>query len=1094
VSEASSPDRESRRRIIEERHRSILVEASAGTGKTHSLVSALVGRSVLSTPFLRLDRIAAVTFTEKAAGEMKDRLRRALEDVARDHAGEKVRRRAAEALVELERAEVATIHSLCATILRERPVEAGLDPFFAQLDAAAGPDLAAAVWRLWWRGELEREPRGALAECLRAGMRIGDPSDRGVSLAGLALALYRDRARLSEARPPDFDPSRAVATARAWAPVLDQWRRMAEISDDPKVRGLEAIQRWLEALPASPEGLERAGEEAPPLDFRRGKRTGVWPEEIAAEIRRWHKGSFQPFLEEIKSARDWPLLGALFGRLLDPEDGFLAAVAAEKNRRSLVDFDDLLLRARDLLKASPAARAYFAGRFQLVAVDEFQDTDPIQMEILLRLTAEDGGREDWRDLRPGPGRLLVVGDPKQSIYRFRRADVETYHALRTSLFPEVETLRENRRSAPPILEWVNRVFERVLVFDERRPFEVGYAPIEATRARPEPADRRVLYLDPPPGWTGAKPSDWQDEEAEAVARFLSAALRSGRFRAREGRPARPGDVAILVGRNDAMGRFQDALARCGIASVAEGGTEFYRREETAAAVQALCAIDDPADGVALCAALKSFLFGFSDEDLFLARDAGAAIDFRRPERSPEELRRALELFAGLHRRRHERPASETLSDLLEATMAVECARAQNPGGLQAASNLRRLVAACRECEEIGGAPFGAVVRQLRARFEERAAEPHAFEEQEDAVRVLTVHKAKGREFPVVVVVDSGRDPVPRRGTNPIYLARADGTWGCTAGVAGRRVRTPGFHEARSGDAERQRAEQKRLLYIAATRAMDYLVLSRWRGILALKTGTSDPVASTVLGLIEPHAAPERLPSLVEVVRAPARAPIPPPGEPAAPDPAAELRARLSAIDRARARAEATRSASLRAAGGERSGPEDAPASDRGSSTEIDHARRVGLAVHEALERIVAAPADSARAVSEACASWGLAGRHAREAAEMVATAADSPLLRSFRGRRVLAECPILFRSPEDGALVEGKIDLLAQEERGWTIVDYKTDDVSRFQGDPAREKAHFEQYASQLREYRTALELLGLRVHRTLVLSARTGASYEIGP
>jgi ATP-dependent exoDNAse (exonuclease V) beta subunit len=1085
--EPPPPDAETRRRIIRDTGRSVLVEASAGTGKTHILIDVLLHRAIEASPPLSLARVAALTFTEKAAGEMKVRLRRALERIASDFAHPR-RSRAEEALRELDRGEVTTIHSFCLALLRERPFEAGLDPDFAQLDPTASAELADRVWNDWWRREIEESPNGAIANALREGIAVGRVEDEmGSSLTQIARGLYNERTRLDDARLPRAEVASILPHFARWKSDLARAVGDARTTAGAAIAYLREISVFLDSISAAKSLAEL--EERARGSFPAGALTGgsgLWDEDRKEEVGNLVK-KIKDFFRERQFAdqvRKWPALVAALDRLVEPGSGYLAAVAAEKRRRNFLDFDDLLLSARDLLKGSAAARAHFRRRFEFIAVDEFQDTDPLQMEILLRLSAADGGEEDWRSIRPVPGRLFVVGDPKQSIYRFRRADVESYRDAARGL--ERESLEASRRSYPTILRWVNEVFQRLLVGDPARPYEIEYSPLAPWVVRAPPPGERIVYLDPPDLWR-EKDGNTDVCEAAAIARDLSERIASGSIRAR--------DAAILVRTNARVADFQESLARHGVASVLEGGQEFYEREETAAVVAAVKAIDNPHDVVSLYAALKSPLFSFSDEDLLAERRGGGSLRYDRPATAPGRLQDALELLGRLRTNRHSRSAADTLHDLYAETGAIEIARAAEHG-LQAAANLERLAVIAGDLSA-SGLSFGSVVRALERKAGTETGEPRAFEEEEEAVRILTVHKAKGLEFPVVYVADLATQTGSKNPT--IVFGGSSGIWGTMAAMGGVDVETPGYRQAKRENEDREQAEEKRLFYVAATRAKDLLVVSCWRPRRDTKTkGLTDARTRDTnnLGRFWKGMDPSQFPGLVAIAcpepSVPTRLEVVPPPVVGA---AEELARSIEEIEARRERLADERSLPLRRAGGHDAGidapSEDRPREDREPAATPSRAERIGSAVHEAMQAVVERSSAPKEAADEASAAWELVPAEASDVRRLVEKLVASELFRrSGLGSRRLTETPVLYRDGS-GFLVEGKIDLLFEEDGEWIVVDYKTD---RWKSGSGRDDLARERYASQLNDYAAAVRALGksAKVRSAWILSARDGDAIPV--
>ncbi len=1072
-------DAAARATAVNDVERSLLVEASAGTGKTKTLIDRIL-RLVLDAGE-PLSSIAAMTFTEKAAGEMKERLRKRIDEEARDTRDPARRARAERARRDLDSAEVSTIHSFCSRLLRERPVESHVDPDFVTPEDGVARELFEEVFSAWI--DEEARANGPVTDALRLGLAPG-------ALRELAATLHEERTLVLSCRIPD-DPLPFVRM-EIESLVRDGDRLVGEVPsgyrDDPKVLLLRSALDEVRSL--LPLGLEELAAFRPvtKIDFRPGKKaffTGDLKTDASAFRDEWKALSAR--LALLPRER---LLAAV---AVSVRDGFLPRLAAEKERRGLLDFDDLLLAARDLLRRSRAAREHFQERFPHLVVDEFQDTDPVQAEIVLRLAAPPGEQdpERWDDLEPAAGALFLVGDPKQSIYRFRRADVETYRRVADGLGASARlSLVTNFRSAPRILDFVNGVFDTVFEGAKDEPWEVGNAPLVP---RPEPGDDampgQVLYLATPelpaqsdeeaPGAAGndGDEDDSADakatiQEARAVANLLLSRFSGGGFRG----------TAVLLGSNDAIDLFQEVFRDAGIPAVLDGGVSFYRREETAAVVAALRAIDDPSDSVATVAALKSFLFGLTDVELLDASEAGTLFD--EPGTAPSEgpVAAALAFLGSLRARRLARPLAETLLDLLatrRVLAAVENGAVVN--GLQASANLDRLLVLARALDA-EGLPFREAVARLGLRLEEKVPEPRAFEEDDDAVRLLTLHKAKGLEFDTVVVAGLGfRDREKVAARRSLFYDRAGGTLALRLPVAGVTVGTPGLRFVAAADELRQRAEEKRLLYVALTRAKKNLVLSWFRRRRTLKSGdVSDPIGRSLLRPIAfAEDPPARLAPLVEVVSPDVSIPSAPVAT-APPEAVVDLSAVMAEAETRLDRARATASRPLRRSG-EKDGlwrpgaspgpasPEDLPSLERSEEVQA-RAVRLGSAVHEAMELLLdperTPPSSAEAAVAAVLPALDPAGE--AEAVSLVERLLAHPVVARARvSRRRFVELPVLFRDDalEGSPLVEGKIDLLFEEDDGWVVVDWKTDRVSTAAARAERETL----YTPQLESYSRAL-------------------------
>jgi len=1093
-------DGAARAAAVTELERSLLVEASAGTGKTRTLIERIV-RLVVEAE-RPLSSIAAMTFTEKAAGEMKERLRLRLDEVSRSAEDAEQRARAAVARRDLDSAEVSTIHSFCARLLRERPVEAHVDPEFVTPEEGVALELFEEVFAAW------------VDEAARAEGPVADAFRRGLSpdaLRALAGTIHAERSLVRAGTVPD-DPLPFVRAVLLT--LVAEGERIVDdvppdLRKDPKVLLVRsAIDEVRDLLPLGIDELV-AFRPVTDISFRPGKRN-LFEGDAKKRAEEFRK-AFRELPGQLASLPDERLLARLVEEV---RDRFLQRLEDEKRRRGLLDFDDLLLAARDLLRSSRAAREHFQARFPHLVVDEFQDTDPVQAEIVLRLAAPEGEQDGapWEGLSPAGGALFLVGDPKQSIYRFRRADVETYRRVAGSLGENARlSLVTNFRSAPRILSFVNALFSRAFDGSPDEPWEVENAPlVPRPEAAADPDAGEVVYLAAPPvpaprddeeegpedggdGGDEAADAHATVQEARAVANLLRSRFASGGYRG----------VAVLLGSNDAIDTFQDVFREAGIPAVLDGGVSFYRREETAAVVAALRAVDDPSDGISTVAALKSFLFGLTDVELLDAAETGTRFDDPATAPALGPVAECLAFLSGLRSRRLERPLAETLLELLStrrAFAAVESGAVVNP--LQASANLERLLVLARSLDA-EGLPFREAVARLSLRLEERTAEPRAFEEDEDAVRLLTLHKSKGLEFETVVVAGLGfRDRERAASGRSLLYDHAGGLLAFRVPLGGRSLGTPGLRIVEGRDDLRRRAEEKRLLYVALTRPRKTLVLSWFRRRRRLKSGeVSDAIGKSLLAPIAfAEGPPPELAPLVEVVAPDVSVP-PPPKRPAAPDDSVDLVAEMAAAEARlhRARAAASRPlrrsgeketgpAPLPAAGPERESPEDLPALER--HEEIHEAAvRLGTAVHEAMEALLdparTPPSSAAEAVATVTVPLG--GPARAEAVRLVERLLAHPVAaRARAARRRFVELPILFRDDalEGAPLVEGKIDLLFEEEDGWVVVDWKTDRLPT----PAVRAEREALYAPQLASYARALVALlgpGTRVKETLLAFAR---------
>jgi ATP-dependent helicase/nuclease subunit A len=1080
--------------------RSLLVEASAGTGKTSVLVARIV--NIVLEQGTLLTRIAALTFTEKAAAEMKTRVRTALDQAiqnAADARDELRLERARGALRDLDAAEITTLHSFCSRLLRDRPVEADVDPDFSSPDESIGSELLAEAFEGWVAREASL-PHGPLVDALRNGA-----SYEGIKI--LAEELYGQRLLLGTASLPTDSLGEI---RREIPPLVDELdlllnlfpRGAADPSD--KAEKLRAARAELAGLLNADLAAFASFVPAKKIEMR-----GKWPEDVKAQAPTFQEG-IKSFLKRCAQLPFQPLLVALLNAF---ESDLFARVDEIKRERGLLDFDDLLLTARDLLRRSLPAREYFRERFQTFVVDEFQDTDPIQAEIVLRLAAgEPQDPEAWEGLRARKRALFLVGDPKQSIYRFRRADIETYRTTATQ-FEDADRvpLLVNFRSTPQILSFVNAAMEPVLT--ATAPWEVGYSPVipPVRLGTPVSDGPDVLFLLPPddvdPEEVAEAPADEDSmeikrarqevavdrQEAIAVARLLKSRFQTGE---------RPWSrIGVLVYKNATVATYQEVFREAGIPVVLDGGQSFFQREETAAVIAALRALDDPDDTVSTVAALKSFLFGITDPELLDVVESGGRLSEWTTVPASSPVGAALGLLMRLRGIRHERPLAETLTDLLSSRMSwTALAHGAVVNGTQGLANVERLLVLARGLDA-EGCSFRKGVKRLVRRLEENHAEPRAFEEGDDAVRLMTLHKAKGLEFDVVVVAELARkNPNDKRTPGTTCYDRAGGQWGAALNFGDVAVGTPGYPRLEADADLRIRAEARRLLYVALTRARQKLIVSWYRKKGVKKNG--DPIDALTRSVLGPMAFAESSDWIgsrfVERIAANSAEPEAAADSSSASRASAASAARFvpidiegerSGIERRRMDVKRTASRPLQRAGEEAHAPEaelfspedsasiDRPAraehADRADLTR-SRALEVGVAVHASMETLLRPETGSRRPSAEAVtrairkAASDLLPEQLSEVTRLVGRLMNDPVFgQALAAPRRFVELPLLFRDGEgaDAPLVEGKIDLLIEEEDGFTIVDWKTDRLDQ----PAGRLRCEELYAPQLAAYERGL-------------------------
>ena len=847
----SLADQAARDRICQDLDTSLVVEAAAGTGKTSALISRIL--AAVSSGRVTLDRMVAVTFTEFAAGELKLRLRGALERGAKDKSSTPQQVALMEkAISELEEARIGTIHSFCSDLLREHPVEAGIDPLFEVApEDRAGPLFELAFER-WFEQQLA-QPGDAVKRILRrvprkewSGKRSGTltrrPKDNGpkrmLRAAAWSLTAERDFSAPWK-EPEDFDRISEIDS------LIDEMAELGAWSDkgDPEqwfTKSLQYLKRFvsditrLEALGHSRDydGIEARLFGMLPLWKAKNYRAYFVHDDFPKADLLERRDALKERLQKFVNSAGAELAPRLRNELWSIVDEFERL----KDRAGYIDFLDLLLRARNLIRDDERVRAELQQRFTHVFVDEFQDTDPLQAEILMLLAADDPHERDWRSTQPVPGKLFIVGDPKQSIYRFRRADVALYQEVKRQVVNSGGALVElnvSFRSAPEIQDAVNGAFAPIMSESSTQAQYVPLLPFKETVQEQPPVI--ALPVSRPYGDFG-KCVDWKIEESspEDVAGFIDWLINESGWTVTEReRPdvrvrVEPRHVCLLFRRlrhyaTDVTRPYVEALEAHQVPHLLVGGSSFHSREEIEAIRNVLTAVEWPDDELAVFATLRGPLFAFTDAQLLSYRTLCKTLHpFKLPPEdlpaSLQEIVKVLSTLRELHRKRNRRPVAETIGELLAITRA-HAGFANWPTGEQALANIMRLTDMARRAERNGLISFRAFVDWLDEQAETgEAGDAPIMEEGVDGVRIMTVHKAKGLEFPVVILVDltakDSREPTKWvdqvKGLSAMKLA------GCTP----IEVQEHADEETRI-----EKEEAARVLYVAATRARDILVVT-----------------------------------------------------------------------------------------------------------------------------------------------------------------------------------------------------------------------------------------------------------------------------
>jgi len=1029
-------DHDVRERVRTDLGRNLFVEAGAGTGKTRVLVDRVV-HLVASGVVSDIARLVAITFTEAAAAELRDRIRTELERASTDATlTEHERARCSDARTHIDRATITTLHGFAQRILAENPLDAGLAPMFEIDDDVQSRVRFVERW-MQFRDELFDDE--SAADDLLVLHALGLSSDRLRDVARLLHQRWDALVGVEFAIPPlpSIDVKAVTEPIRqALAVAEPHWHREGD-------KLIELLAEW-DALLATLDDAAGAGDD---LEAIRGLTPKVWAPSNQGRADLWgpDKATVLGLLHaanDSKLSQLEQLRTAVLQRFMPRLQAFTLAGVEERKERGRLEFHDLLVHARDVVRNNREVRVALAEHIDVILIDEFQDTDPLQLDIAFALAADDPSLPPppWSEAVLRAGKILVVGDPKQSIYRFRGADISLWDRTKL-LFPDgIEQLGQNFRTVPPLLEWVNRVFGAVIAEGE-----VGAQPAYHDLApfRPEVREGPAVVVvgDCHAAITAA---ELRELEAADLARLI-VEMKVGRWEVedRDGgcRPARFDDIAILVPTRTPLAQLERALDAQNVPYRVESRSLVWATDAVRELLAVLAAIDDPADDIAVVAALRSPGFACSDVDLVDWKAAGGGWQYHRSTR-PESVgddhpvARAMAALTRYHDLRWTLPVDRLVElvirerKLIELTFALRRPRDHW-------RRLRFVLDQARAFVEAGGAALGDFTAWAQLQSDEGAmvVETPAPEPDDDAVRILTIHGSKGLEFPIVVLAglsSAGRD------TGPTVLYGESGPE-AAVGPRDARFATPGYAAlaARVGDAEMH--EGHRLLYVAATRARDHLIV----GLHHAERGQSTPARElwkvchdSAAGWWNPAEFGDQLTLPVEIPAADF--------EPASVAARAEwLAARASLLARVnepRVYA-ATAVAALEPHDVE---PLDPASDDAAPASQPPSISRGGTAFGRAVHAVLATVDLAEPAGVDALARAHAAGEGVTdsEGVERAARAAlDAPSVLAARAaqhrwRELYVAAPVGDR----GRLIEGYIDLLFEDDHGdLVVVDYKTD-------------------------------------------------------
>jgi ATP-dependent helicase/nuclease subunit A len=807
-----------------------LVEAGAGSGKTTCLVKRII--SEITTGTGKIEEIVAITFTKKAADELKQRFQTKLEATILKTEDKVIQIRLSDALSNIDNCFIGTIHSFCSRILRERPIEAMLDPQFEEADDIALSMLLEEAWN----GYLEyvRLDNPELLQSINnIGVKPGELKESFVK-----ISTYPDiNIESTEITRPDF----RAYFGKLKNILLDALEHIPKVEPE---KGYDGLQ----------ENILTGNRIIKHLDMNNElniiKLLSIFNKEPKVTLNRWEskeiakefKEEFSLFYSELGSVmtvwKEYCYYHIL--NFIKPGVNYFEEL---RYKRSQLNFQDLLMKTSLMLKNYSEVRKYFQSKYKFLLVDEYQDTDPIQAEIIFYLTGTDTTEKNFQKLTPRPGSLFVVGDPKQSIYRFRRADIYIYNLTKSLIEKsggETLSLVSNFRSLKSICDLLNKTYIETLP-EDFNDYQAKYCSLEGVRKDEVGTDFGLRILNIPAEFT--KKDEIIAEDAKSIAKYIKWSIEGNVKLSRseeelnEGlSPAPvPKDFLIILRYKDQMEVYSRALESMGIKTVIAGSSSFGIYPEMKELLKVLRTLTDIYNEVYLIAVLRGMFFGVSDEVFYKFKKSGGwfSIFSTIPEDTPIDVKdimaNAYEKLKEYYGYTKRLTPAVTISKIISDCGIVPFILTKDMSDIRN-GNIYQMLEIIRGYEIEGILDFKEMVIKIEDLFDSKLeSEISITGDNNNAVRIMNLHKVKGLEAPIVFLANPCKLTAPkvdvhikRMGDKPEGYLTIKKTKGFQSEIIAQPVEWESFEQE---ELKYLIAEEERLLYVAGTRAKNLLIVS-----------------------------------------------------------------------------------------------------------------------------------------------------------------------------------------------------------------------------------------------------------------------------
>ncbi len=807
-------DQAARDQIKNELGKNFLVEAGAGSGKTTSLVDRMV--NLIYTGMAEIQQIVAITFTRKAADELKVRFQAKIEEAWKKETDLDAKFLLGEALQNIERCFLGTVHSFCARLLRERPIEANIDLNFKELEEADDEDVLEEAWQMHLQFLMEEEPE-ELEKIDQLGISVDDifPWLR-------ELKEYTDVVWVTETVPkPELS-----ADYKSFMKLITEAKKC--VPGEEPLKGYDVLQKAIITACQKERFIDSSMEKNiisifALFDKNLKPTQNRWPSKEDA-LFYWEKitSEFEVKIKPLIKAWKEYCHPQIVGFILKALKAYLQL----KKERSLLNFQDLMMHTSNLLKENSEVRQYFQEKYRYLLVDEFQDTDPLQAEIMFCLTSEDISEKIWTNCKPKPGSLFVVGDPKQAIYRFRRADVDTYNRVKELIVKnggEVLQLTTNFRTLDTVTLELNPVFKRHLPKVETF-YQAAYRPLMS------------FHEDPGHSFSGVKlltvPADYKKKEevilkdAGTIATSIANMIEQGH---------KPKDFMVLTRYMDGIAVYAKMIEDMGIPVSISGQVIMGETREFQDLWILLKSFVDPTDEVSFTAVLRSIFFGVSDDELYQWRQAGGrfSVYANIPDGISGETKAkfalVLEKLQLCQKLIHNLAPTAAIEKIIE-DIGFYPLLLKNGRSKRTYKSLLQMIEALRKQEADGNTTYKQVFEALTEMIFAKTTVAN-MEEEADAVRIMNVHKAKGLEAPIVFLAHPAKSVSPEAFLS-YHIKREEQsskgyfTFTVKNGYADKEAAIPPDWDTHKAEEIKYLTEEElRIIYVAATRAEKALVIS-----------------------------------------------------------------------------------------------------------------------------------------------------------------------------------------------------------------------------------------------------------------------------